>query len=67
MPWTPEDGPARHTRKADTPAKRKQWSDVANNVLKESGDEGKAVRIANAAVKKHPSHKNFGLARAPGE
>lgn len=68
MPWSPDEGPARHTRKANTPATRKQWSDVANKVLKESGDEGKAVRIANAAVKNHPSHKHeFGLARAPGE
>lgn len=67
MPWTPDDGPARHTKKATTPATRKQWSDVANKVLSESGDEGKAVRIANAAVKKHPSHKHFGIARSPGE
>lgn len=55
MPWSPKDGPARHTRKANTPAKRKQWSDIANKVREESGDEGKAVRIANAAVKNHPS------------
>lgn len=64
MPWSPGDGPSRHTKKADTPATKKQWSTVANKVLDESGDEGKAVRIANAAVKKHPS---FGLAKAPGE
>ncbi len=47
----------RHSKKANTPAKRKQWASTANSVLKESGDEGKAVRIANAAVKKHPSKK----------
>ena len=57
MPWSPSDGPARHTKKATTPAKRKQWSDIANKVLDESGDEGKAVRIANSQVKKHPSRK----------
>lgn len=66
MPWTPQDGPSRHTKKADTAPTRKQWSDIANKVLEESGDEGKAIRIANAQVKNHPSHK-FGLARAPGE
>lgn len=55
MPWKPNDGPARHSKKADTPAKKKQWSDTANSVLKKTGDEGKAVRIANAAVKNHPS------------
>ena len=67
MPWTPEDGPARHTKKATTPATRKQWSDTANSVLEKTGDEGQAIRIANAAVKNHPSHKDFGLAHAPGE
>ncbi len=55
MPWSPQDGPSRHTKKANNPAKRKQWSSTANAVLEKTGDEGKAVRIANAAVKKHPS------------
>lgn len=50
MPWSPDDGPARHTRKANTPKKRRQWSDVANNVLDRTGDEGRAVRSANAVV-----------------
>ena len=67
MPWSPSDGPSRHTKKANTPATKKQWSDIANKVLADSGDEGKAVRIANAAVKKHPSHKSFGLAKSHGE
>ena len=57
MPWKPNDGPSRHTKKANTPAKRRQWASTANSVLEDSGDEGKAVRIANAAVKKHPSKK----------
>lgn len=52
MPWTPNDGPARHTKKAKSPAAKKQWAAVANNVLSQSGDDGKAVRIANAAVAK---------------
>jgi hypothetical protein len=43
----------RHTKKAKTPKKKRQWTTVANKVLKESGDEGKAVRIANAAAKKN--------------
>ena len=42
----------RHTKKAATAPAKRQWSKVANKVLAESGDEGKAVRIANAAVKK---------------
>ncbi len=67
MPWNPGDATGK-TKKATTPATRKQWADTANAVLEKSGDEGKAVRIANAAVKNHPSHKHgFGLARARGE
>jgi uncharacterized protein YdaT len=49
MPWQPEDAP-RHSHKADTEALRRMWSEVANKVLEETGDEGRAVRIANAVV-----------------
>ena len=59
MPWTPSSGPARHTKKAKSPAAKKQWSSVANKVLADSGDEGKAVRIANAAVAKRKSKLGF--------
>lgn len=64
MPWSPDDGPARHTKKADTPGAKKQWAAVANKVLAEGGEdaEGKAVRIANAAVAK----RKFGLAKGHG-
>ena len=51
MPWTMRDA-QRHTHKASTSKSKKQWSSVANKVLSESGDEGKAIRIANAAVSK---------------
>lgn len=50
MPWTPGDGPARHTKKADTPKKKRVWSHVANSVLAETNDEGRAIREANAVV-----------------
>ena len=56
MPWNPSDA-GRHTHKADTPAKRRQWSDVANDVLDRTGDDAKAVRAANAAVSRHPAAK----------
>ena len=48
MPWTAKDA-TRHDRKA-TGKKSKQWADVANSVLKKTGDEGRAVREANAVV-----------------
>jgi hypothetical protein len=49
MPWTPSDA-KRKTRKASTPKKQRQWRDVANGVLAKTGDEGRAVRSANAVV-----------------
>lgn len=57
MPWNKNDGPSRHTKKANTSAKKEQWAATANAVREKTGDEGKAVRIANAAVKNHPSKK----------
>ena len=47
MPWTSEDA-KRHSKKMNTPARKKKWSAIANAVLKSSGNEGKAIRIANS-------------------
>jgi len=55
MPWKSNDGPSRHTKKANTPAKKKQWASTANSVLEKTGDEATAIKVANSAVKKHPS------------
>lgn len=41
-----------HTKKATSTGAKKQWAGTANAVLSKTGDEGKAVRIANSAVKK---------------
>ncbi len=49
MPWTPKDA-TRHTKKADTPTAKRQFAEVANSVLKKTGDEGRAIREANAVV-----------------
>lgn len=51
MPWSPKDAPKK-TKKADTPKEKEQWAKVANSVLKKTGDDGKAVRIANSAIAK---------------
>lgn len=51
MPWTPDDA-QRHTKKAKSPKAKRQWRDVANSALERTGDEGLAVREANAAVAK---------------
>lgn len=50
MPWTPKNA-TQHTKKADTGAKQALWSEVANEVLKRTGDEAQAVRTANAVVR----------------
>ena len=59
MPWTAKDAKG-HSKKADTPKKQKDWAKIANDALKrcladdESTEvcEGRAIRIANAAVAK---------------
>lgn len=56
MRWKPDDA-LRHTRKANSPAKRRQWADVANSELAAGRSEGRAVRAANTVVKNRPSSK----------
>lgn len=50
MPWTAADA-ERHTHLANTAVKRRQWAHVANATLERTGNEGRAVRAANAAVR----------------
>ncbi len=74
MPWRPEDA-RRHTKKADTFELCELWSEVANKVLEETGDEGRAVRTANAVVarisgesrRRTPAIAPSSAARAPQE
>ena len=56
MPWEMSSA-GQHTKKANSPAKKKQWSSTANAVLAKTGDDAQAIKVANAAVKKHPSKK----------
>jgi len=49
MPWTPNDA-VRHTHKATTWALKELWAKVANESLERTGDEGRAIREANAVV-----------------
>jgi len=51
MPWVSKDA-SRHTKKAKSPTAKRQWRHVANSVLKSTGDEGRAIREANAVVKR---------------
>jgi hypothetical protein len=61
MPWKPEDA-KRHDKKVSSPKQERQWSDVANSVLKETGDEGRAVREANGVAMKQGIAKFKGKA-----
>jgi hypothetical protein len=49
MPWTPEDASS-HTKKATTQTAKRQWAEIANHVLERTGDEGRAIREANAVI-----------------
>ena len=49
MPWKPSEAKS-HNHKASTPEMQRVWAKVANAVLKKTGDEGKAIREANAAI-----------------
>jgi len=52
MPWTPDDA-QRHTRKATTRELKELWAKVANEALERTGNEGRAIREANAVVARH--------------
>jgi hypothetical protein len=49
MPWTPDDA-QRHTHKATTQELKELWAKVANECLERTGNEGRAVREANAVI-----------------
>jgi hypothetical protein len=57
MPWTPGDA-ERHTHKATTWALKELWVKVANECLERTGDEGRAIREANAVIARQPTSPN---------
>ena len=56
MPWIPSDAP-KHNRSVKSPKRKRQWRDVANSILERTGDDARAIRGANAAVKKSQSKR----------
>lgn len=46
MPYRPSDAP-RHNKKLRSAKAKRGWSKAFNKTLRDSGDEGKAFRIAN--------------------
>lgn len=49
MPWMSEQA-RKHTKKAASPKKKRQWAHVANSALKRGESEGTAIREANGVV-----------------
>lgn len=49
MPWSADDA-KRFTRKADTPRRKRQWSEVANSALERTGSDATAIREANGVM-----------------
>ncbi|MCB5943694.1 hypothetical protein [Acidocella sp. KAb 2-4] len=49
MPWRPEDAQT-HTHKAITTELCELWAKIANECLTRTGDEGRAIREANAVI-----------------
>lgn len=50
MPWTAGSYKKKHNKNL-SPGKAKQAARIANAILQKTGDEGKAIRIANSKVK----------------
>jgi uncharacterized protein YdaT len=50
MPWTAAD--VKRHKKGLSRAQGKKWIEIANAVLRATGDDGKAIRIANSQTKK---------------
>ena len=48
MPWTAKT--FRHHNKKLSPLKAQKAAKIANAILRDTGDEGKAIRIANYQV-----------------
>lgn len=51
MPWKPSSAP-KHTKRAKSATAKRQWAHVADGVLAKTGDEKRAIREANAVVKR---------------
>jgi len=45
----------RHTHKATTSELQELWAKIANEYLERTGDEGRAIREANAVIARLPS------------
>lgn len=49
MPWAPDD--AERFKRDIAEGAKARWAAIANSILKQTGDEGKAIRTANGSVR----------------
>lgn len=54
MPWTPAEAQSK-TKRADTPAKQRQWAEIANGALSRGASDASAIQQANGVVRDHPA------------
>jgi uncharacterized protein YdaT len=59
MPWTAKTFAGKHNHSL-SPAQAVKAANVANGILKKTGDEGQAIRIANSVADKSPTQKAAG-------
>jgi len=57
MPWNAQDAPKFNASTRNSPHLKELWANTANAALRKYGEEGKAIRAANAAVKKNLRQK----------
>jgi hypothetical protein len=57
MPWTPAQA-HKHNHGLKSSKQRRQWSEVANSILKRTGSDSRAIRGANSVVKKSQSKRS---------
>lgn len=63
MPWNSVDA-EKHTHKATTRTLQELWAKVANEALERTGDEGRAIREANAVVRQRAEATGSGSGKS---
>lgn len=63
MPWSPADA-TKHNFKIKSDRHARMWADVANSILKRTGDEGRAIAGANSQVDQDISRTNVAKKKA---
>ena len=58
MPWSESDV-SRHNTKIKGRTKKRAWAEIADKVLDRTGDEGQAIRVANAKAGRAKKAVNY--------